>query len=155
MGAFPYLLLIGLSRHFGWTGPDSIAFPLAVTLPLAYAIPSLETWQRDAQKNASTILINTIDTQKVLDGLTQTLVRRSIMQQLGLGLLLFLGLYLAVGAAFSHILTKLYADIIPLDVDWSVLYGIAAIGALIALRVKRAYLVFALSMGALMVLKLF
>lgn len=156
MAAFPYLLLMGLSRHFGWGGdPASIAFPLAVTLPLAYAIPRLEIWQRDTQKSASALLVKQAQQQEVLFKLTQTLIRRSVLQQLCLGLALFWGLSLAVAFAFSYAISQGSASFIPLDVDWSVLYAIAAIGAVVALRVKRAYLVFAFSMGALLACKLF
>ena len=150
MAGFPYLLLLALSGHLGWTTPNTIAFPLAVALPLAYAVPLLEYRQRDLQKNASNRLILHAQEIVPITAFSGKLLITSTLQQLGGGLLVFLTLYGGVIWVFSFQIMRKNAGLIPLDVDWSVLYAIAATGALLSLRIKRAYVVFAICMAAIL-----
>lgn len=149
MPGFPYLILLTLSSVMGWTEPTALAFPLAVTMPLAYVIPFLEHRQRNLQKNASTKLITLAEGPGPLNNFPGRLIARSFLQQAGGGLLVFLLVYAVVYFIFSLDHDKL----IPLDVDWPILYAIAAIGALLSLRIKRAYSVFVLCMAALLLLR--
>lgn len=150
MPSFPYLILLALSSIMGWKEPTVLAFPLAVTMPLAYVIPFLEHRQRNLQKNASSKLITLAEGLGPLSSFPNRLIARSFLQQAGGGLLVFLVVYLSVYCIFS-----LDHDngFIPLDVDWSILYAIAAIGALLSLRIKRAYFVFILCMAALLLFR--
>jgi|GEM_PF-3816377 len=119
-------------------------------MPLAYVIPFLEHRQRNLQKNASSKLITLAEGLGPLSSFPNRLIARSFLQQAGGGLLVFLVVYLSVYCIFS-----LDHDngFIPLDVDWSILYAIAAIGALLSLRIKRAYFVFILCMAALLLFR--
>lgn len=153
MPTLPYLLLLALSKALGWMDPVTLAFPLAATMPLAYAVPLLEYKQRDLQKHASTNLIRMAEELRPLNGYPARLVLRSFFQQAGGGLLLFIGLYFVMYLLFSLEMTRRNAGFIPLDVDWSILYAIAAIGALLSLRIKRAYSVFALCMAGLLLFR--
>jgi PTS system mannose-specific IIC component len=150
MPSFPYIILLSLSGVMGWKEPTALAFPLAVTMPLAYVIPFLEHRQRNLQKNASTKLITLAEGPQPLNSFPGRLVARSFLQQAGGGLLVFLLVYVLVYYIFSFDHDN---GFIPLDVDWSILYAIAAIGALLSLRIKRAYSVFVLCMAALLLFR--
>jgi PTS system mannose-specific IIC component len=152
MPGFPYLILLALSSAMSWTEPTALAFPLAVTMPLAYVIPVLEYRQRNWQKHASTKFIALAETPRPLESFPGRLILRSCLQQAGGGLLVFVLAY----ASTHYIFSLAYDDgrgLIPLDVDWSILYAIAAIGALLSLRIKRAYSVFALCMAGMLLLR--
>jgi len=156
MAGFPYLILLSLSNTLGWTQPVTIAFPLAMTLPLAYAIPYVEQRQRNIQKQASTRLITHANEPGSLDGLPGRLLIRSVCQQLVSGLFIFVAAYGIIRFFFSFEATRNNtSSFISLDVDWSILYAIAAIGALLSLRIKLAYTVFSLCMAGLLILRLF
>ena len=155
MPGFPYLILLSLSNTLGWTQPVTIAFPLAMTLPLAYAIPYVEQQQRNIQKQASSRLIAHSSAPDRLDGLPGRLLTHSVFQQLVGGLFVFVAAYAIIRFFFSFEVTRNNAGFISLDVDWSILYAIAAIGALLSLRIKLAYTVFAFCMAGLLVFRLF
>ena len=152
MPGFPYLILLALASPMGWTDPAALAFPLAVAMPLAYAIPFLEYRQRDLQKNASTKLIALADNPRPLKDMPGRLVAHSCLQQAGGGLLVFLSTYALAYCVFSFVPYG-RGGLIALNIDWSILYAIAAIGALLSLRIKRAYSVFALCMAGLLLLR--
>ena len=154
MGAFPYLLLLFLSSRFDWTTPAALAFPLAAMLPLAYLLPYVESRQRDYQKNASSLLLRRARRDNPLGALPAQRIAISAFQQITIALTLFLTAAVAGQAIFSLDIVEKKAGFIPLDVDWSGLYSIAAIGSLLSLRIKRAYLVFVLCMTALLLIKL-
>jgi PTS system mannose-specific IIC component len=154
MPGFPYVILLALSTAMGWSEPTALAFPIAVVMPLAYAIPFLEYKQRNFQKIASTKLIDlAADGLLTLKNFPGRLIVRSCLQQAGGGLLVFLSVYALAHLVFSLAPHNGGRGLIPLDVDWSILYAIAAIGALLSLRIKRAYSVFALSMAGLFLLR--
>lgn len=154
MTAFPYLLLLALAKTFGWTDPVSLTFPLAVSLPLAYAVPLLEARQRDRQKSASDRLVLAAQGADPLHTLPGSLVRRSAVQHIFGGFLLFCLFYGGIVFLLSVPVLRAHALFVPLDVDWSILYAIAAIGALVSLRIRKVYLVFALCMAAFTLVKL-
>jgi len=157
MPGFPYLILLALASAMGWTEPTALAFPLAVLMPLAYVIPVLEYRQRNWQKYASTQLVTLAESPRPLDGLPGRLLARSSLQQIVGGLLVFVLAYVTAHYIFSFVNNSLNSGsergLIPLDVNWSILYAIAAIGALLSLRIKRAYSVFALCMAGMLLLR--
>lgn len=154
MGAFPYLLLLFLSNRFAWTTPAAFAFPLAAMLPLAYILPYVESRQRDYQKSASSLLLRQARRNGPLGALPARRIAVSIVQQLAIASLLFITAAVTSQTIFSLDVVEKKTVFIPLDVDWSVLYAIAAIGSLLSLRIKRAYVVFALCMTAILLIKL-
>ena len=153
MAAFPFLLLMALSGIMGWIDPVTLAFPLAVSLPLAYAIPVLEQALRDMQKSASSLLYEASSGDFPLGGLPGRLVCQSALLYLAVGMAAFAGVYAGVRAAFT--LAPVQSFLIPLDVDWPVLYIIAAIGGLLSLRIRRSFIVFGLCTGVLLLARIF
>lgn len=155
MAAFPYLIMLSLCEPLGWITPSSIAFPLAIVLPLAYAVPFVEYKLRQRHAQSSNLLVSRAEGTEPLEGLPGRLILRSCGEHLVVGLLSFCLIYLVMRAGCSLLLfSRNDAGLIPLDVNWPVLYAIAGIGGLLSLRIKRAYVVFAFSMLTLLVFKL-
>ena len=154
MPVFPYLLLLVLAHAFTWTTPVELAFPLAMLLPAAYIIPYIEAQQRNLQTTAYSQLICRSRQQTPLGKIPVKLIYISAQQQLFFGIASFLLLY-GITFFFFSLDGMENANFIPLDVDWPVLYAIAAIGALIALRIRRAYMVFSVFMVCFMIAKFY
>lgn len=155
MAAFPYLALLTLSGPFAWVSSSSLAIPLMLSLPLAYVIPRLEDRLRRTRSAISDTLVRQAKEQ--ITGpqpLAGRLLYREILYSTGFSLALFLTatiilylLFTLLGPNFPHSLLE--TPVFP-NVEWPILYGIAGIGAFLSLRIKRAYLVFALCMTALL-----
>lgn len=144
MPAFSYLILLSLASTFGWTSPESITFPLAMTLPLAHLIPLLENSQRSYQRAAYSRLVGEARKNRVLGSLPGKLLLISALQQIIAGWLCFFTIAIFLTYLFSR---KFMQDVlIPLSIGWTELYTIALIGALLSLRIRRAYVTFAASM---------
>ncbi len=142
MAAFPYLILLALSGLLGWGDSTTIAFPLALSLPFAYIIPYLEQRQRNYQKGAYNKLMRQARNKLAPTGkLAGSLLAASALQQLAAGLVFFWAACAAVYALFSLLVDKMIFPII-LEVDWPVLFAIAAIGSFLSLRIKPALAVF-------------
>lgn len=151
MPAFSYLLMLCLSAAFGWTEAQTIAFPLIVSLPFAYVMVFAEQRQRNLQKNAYGIILTQARKPSALGLLPGGLILVSALQLFAFGLALFAasfaGLYLLFSFEAVH---AFFPSSLP--VNWAVLYIMAALGSLLALRIRRAYLVFALSMACAVLL---
>lgn len=150
MAAFPYLLLLSLSTQFGWHTPISLAFPLAASLPLAHVVPVYEAFLRNKQSAWSEKLMQAAATETPLHGLAGYMMWKATLWAIVPGLLLFTGIYLFC-LWFVPLVQK--QAMFPLSLDWPVLYAIAAIGALLSLRIRRIYLAFALCMCAFVLVK--
>ena len=149
---FPYLMVLLLSRQFGWNNSASLAIPLAVTLPLAYVIPWLESRQRDYQKFASSRLTGEARKNFPLGALPLRLITISAAQQ-GIGVLcVFIGTHVLA----SHIFMQLhdYITFSSSGASWGILYIVAAVGSLLSLRIYRAYVFFFVCMALLFVNKI-
>lgn len=153
MPAYPYLLLLIFASVLGWTEPSSIALPLAVSLPLAYIVPFWEYRQRNRQSEASSRLVAQAEAETFLGGLPARAVMRSALQQLGLGMLLFWGGYACLAGVLATWRIVFARNAYPLDVGWPVLYAVAAVGAFVALRIRRAYITFAFCAVAILIAK--
>lgn len=151
MPAFSYLLLLAIASTFGWTSPESIAFPLAMTLPLAHLVPLLENSQRHYQRVAYSRLVGEARKNRPLGNLPGWLLSISALQQLVLGVACFF----IMGMSFEFLFSRKFMRhvLIPLSINWTELYTIALIGALLSLRIRRAYVTFAASMILLMSLR--
>lgn len=153
MASFPYILLMGLAAALDWRDAASLALPLALSLPLAHAVSLYEGQLRKHFNNGSEALIQKVEAMQEPGSLPASLLVKFSVQYLGLGLTLLCLLY-GLAAALLHI-PQMRAVIVnmTLDVDWPVLYAIAAIGALLSLRIRKLYLAFALAMAAFVLIK--
>lgn len=156
MPAFPYLLLLTLSGLFGLQNPAELILPLALVMPTAYVVLLLEQKQRGLQKNASARLTCKAEQNQLVHIYAGRLITLSLLQQITGGLALFI---LAYGSAVFLLNTlglppAMGGEAFPINLDWSILYFIAATGALLSLRIRRAYSVFALCSAVLVCLHL-
>ncbi|MDL2207308.1 hypothetical protein LJB82_01125 [Desulfovibrio sp. OttesenSCG-928-M16] len=152
MAAFPYLLLLALAAHFGWTSPTELAFPLAASLPLAHIVTLYEYLLRKRQGRSSDLLLLKAGGHEPLGRLPGLMVYKASFYYVAVGLALFAALYWLCLHLFNLPLVRRNV-FFPLNVDWAVLYAIAAIGALLSLRIRKVYLAFGLCMVAFVLLK--
>lgn len=153
MASFPYLLLLSLAGIFGWSDAASLTLPLMFVLPLAYFVAYIEQYHRDFQKKAFDRLMAGAVLPLPLGALSGKLVLMAAVQLLSFGLLLFLAAHIGLRLLFSWDILNNSAQGLP--VTWQILFVIAAIGALLSLRIKKAYLVFTLAMAGFSLLYIF
>lgn len=157
MPAFPFLILLASSSIFMWDTPVSLAFPLALTMPLAYAVPVYESWLRGRFAKDSFRVVDMAErSEQSLGSLPAKTLVRFWLWHAGSGMLCFFAAYALLVALFSlpfFAFLHLAPGTVPLNVSWPVLYGIAAIGAVLSLRIRRAYCTFGICMCALLVFR--
>lgn len=139
-----FFLVFCLALVFDWHTPAQFVLPLLLTLPCAYLGAMLERWQY-ARNNAALDPLHSWILAAPTGQSPGRIILFSLVQtaalQAGLFLLLFSLVYvLMLGGVeewFAGIFTRA-------QVKWTLLYGFAAIGAIVALRTRRAYAVLAL-----------
>lgn len=156
MPAFPYLLLLVLCARFSWESPSAIAFPLALLLPFAYVIPLVEAWQRNRLKGDSLAMLEAIERGGALPAaMPWRIIAGTSTAYLVLGFLAFavvsMGLSFLASAALEHE----GMGALPLRLNWPVLFAVAALGAVVGLRLRRVYLTLMLAALAVALGKLF
>ena len=149
MPAFPYLLLLFLCAHFGWESASTIAFPLALTLPFAYAVPLLEVGQRNRRKNDSAGMVAAIERDDGATTLPGRTLTKAVSAHMLQGLAAFVAACLAMLLLASLPFVHEHAGLVPLRLNWSALYIIGALGAVVGLRVRRVYLAVLLAVTAI------
>ncbi len=151
MAAFPYLMLMAFARTMDWSTPGHLAFPLALSLPLAYVQPHIEGYLRILQTGAYMRLMGRARRPAPLGRLPGSLMAAAVLRQFCVGLAAFVLVQgvAVVGLALPFSWTKTV-----LNADWSLLYGIASLGALMALRINRAYIIFTICILSVALIKL-
>jgi PTS system mannose-specific IIC component len=145
MPSFPYLVVLALCAFFHWTDPTSLVCPILLSLPLAYLPPLVERRLRDYRKLAYNQLLHHSRKNAPLGALPARLVGMSILRQMAIGLASFLAAALLFFLVFSLPVLQGLTDRVP-EVNWFELYAVASIGAVLSLRIRRAYVVFVLCM---------
>lgn len=146
-----FFLVFCLALVFDWHNPAQFALPLLLTLPCAYLGARLEHWQYTHNDKALESLQHWMlfpsagrsPEQAILRSLAQT-----GLLQAGLFLLLFSLVYLVMLSGVEEYFADIFSKA---QVSWKLLYGFAAIGAIVALRTRRAYAVLALCIGLLLI----
>lgn len=157
MPALPYLLILSLASVFSWDSPVALAFPLALSLPAAYLIPFYENKLRISFSAISSRLVRNAEAESgPLKNLPLHGIGKAWLIHSGIGMVFFFLPYTIIRVLFSlpfFSFLHLQPGVIPLNVSWPVLYVIAAIGAVLSLRIRRAYVTFAMFMATLMILR--
>lgn len=155
MPAFPYLLLLFLSRQFHWDTFSVIVFPLVLSLPFAYVVPLLEKWQRNRQKSDSLRMLDALEHTIVTLSSPGRVLLKAIFLHLGPGFAAFAAccFFMSLLASLSFVQESL--ALFPLQLDWPALYLAGAIGAIVGLRVRRVYMTVLLAALAVALGKLF
>lgn len=147
-GVLSLLLGLVLAGRFGLTSPDQIAVPLLLTLPAALSGAQLEYLLRKrANRQYNEILHwgrQAVDGDSPFAGMTRSALSTHALAQ---GLL-FLAWSLVLDITI-HLFVAFIGYIPHVNgIVWGHLWFVAGLGGLLALRVRRAYYVYAVSLAA-------
>ena len=136
-GALSYLLTFSMSLLFALHSPGQLVLPLFFTMGCAYASIWLERRQR-MRANALVETMAACEGRLSPDAVVYASLGERIAQQVGLYILCFYALY-----GILHMMVATLPGGIPFvpGITWESLYGVGAVGALLALRTRRAYAV--------------
>ncbi len=142
-GNLSFLLLYPLILIFGWLEPSQFVLPLLLCLSLAYTIKKVELYQRK-QNN---IYIEQVKqwTKNPQTGLHPShIIYKSLWQSIWIYALLYIVLFCLLYFLFSILGTTIPLPIVT-QFNWTLLYATALMGALLALRTKKAYAILLLA----------
>ncbi len=165
-GTFSFLLLYPICLLFQWELPSTLPLPLCICLIAGYGASLLERWQRRAnaqydaaleawamqnpddgnQEGKDDVRENALQQAQLSPSL---IISRARWRVLWSSALLYLGVFGCVYALLSWLETKHAVPIFP-HFNWYMLYAIALIGPILALRTRRAYRVLALGIICLL-----
>ncbi len=134
-------LTLSLVQYFSLISPSAIMLPLALSVPLALMGAKIEYYQRRWQDSGYNTLLQwaRIPVPRRNPHQPERLVMLSLLQQLCLNFALFtVGLLVLIGLLTIFPLHSLLY-IGGLKLTWPHLWLMAALGGLLALRVKRSY----------------
>lgn len=131
-----------LTTWFGLEQPSRIMLVLFASMPLAWIGTKVEGWLREREQGSYNALLNWARNpdSRHLPGV---LVLRSMARGLVMSWATFLAAVLILKEAFE-LFFALYPSLFThLDVTWAHLWVAASLGGLMALRLKRAYVILA------------
>lgn len=146
-----FFLVFCLALIFDWHSPAQFVLPLLITLPCAYLGAMLE--RRQYARNDTCLeplhswMLSPTTGQSPGRIIMHSLVQTALLQA-GLFLLLFSLVYVVMLSGVEECFTNIFSKA---QVSWRFLFGFAAIGAIVALRTRRAYAALALSIGLLLI----
>ena len=146
-GAASTLGALCLCEIWGLYDPPQALLPMAVCLPLAIFGARLENILRIWRDAAYNKLLHwarrsrRTDTPEILDGL----IIRSLVQQAAMNALFLFIFLFAYWALFSLLGAPRFFHNVDILIDWRHIWLCGAIGVVLALRIKQAYMVFALT----------
>lgn len=138
-------LCLSLCEYFKLSQPGEIVYPLVLTMPMAVLGAKLEYQQRRWQDGGYNSLLHwsRMPGHRRHPHKPERLVLFSLVQLVALNLALFtLGLLAILGILLLLGLDD-KAAMLDLPLGWAHLWFLAAIGGLLALRVKRSYIIVA------------
>lgn len=142
--SFSYLMLLVLGFYFNWATPGEVIVPLALSLPFAYLTPLLEGWLRKQRNMWNSQVLKKSRGTAALGKSTGVILGQSLALTLALELLLWIASTVALGFFLSFIMNSSFHVQSP-EASWGFLYLLGCTGAVLALRLRRAYLVFIFS----------
>lgn len=153
MPAFPYLLLLLFGPYMGWESPFGISvFPLALSLPFAHVVPLLEMELRSRQKTYSVKMLDTIEYSSMPVNMPGRILGKAISLHLLFGITAFVAACLGI-AMLAPILHE-YTDLDSFRLSWGAVAVIAALGAVVGLRIRRIYMAAIVAVFVVMAFKL-
>lgn len=148
-GALPYLLTFSMALLFGIRTPDQLVFPLFFTMGCAYVSVALERRQR-VRANALAETMVASEGRLSPDAVVYASLAGRAMQQGALYVLCFGALY---GLLRLTVLLPAGIPVVP-GITWNVLFGVGSVGALLALRTRRAYAVLGVCLIVMLVMRM-
>lgn len=143
-----YLLILPLQLLLRFSSPQELPLPLLLCLCCA----SLGAWLERYERLRANVLAEAVD-QWVINrqGLSpERAVGLSLAAQCALRFILYLVCWTALYGIMAWARGHNFIPVVP-GMSWSILYGIGFMGAVLSLRVRRAY---AVLMAALLILVL-
>lgn len=144
-----FFLVFCLALVFDWHEPAQFVLPVLLTLPAAYVSAMLERWQY-AHNNTMLEYLERWMQGRANGYSPSYIVARSLICTALLQGALFVLLFTA---CYSLLLTGVYKALAAMGqfpMSWVLFYGFAAIGAIVALRTRRAYALLALCIAVLL-----
>lgn len=146
-----FFLVFCLALVFDWHNPAQLFLPILLTLPCAYFGAMVERWQY-ARNDAALEHLNQWIEGNNTEYSPARIVALSLMQAAmlqGLAFLFLFGLVYALllNGGLDEWCVRLFAQN---PVSWTGLYGLSAIGAIVALRTRRAYAALVLCIAVLL-----
>ena len=132
------LAALSLASYFGLRHPGEVVLPLMVALPFGLLGARMEILQRTWQNRAYDRLVRTDGDRR---GTAGPVVAWSLIQTAGVQFFVFSGA-LALSVAFIQFFgVQVAVQELHLPIGWGHLWLLAAVGAILSLRVKKSYLV--------------
>ncbi len=131
-----------LTTYFGLEQPSRIMPVLFASMPLAWIGTKVEGWLREREQGSYNSLLNWVRNPGTVH-LPGVLILRSMTRSLFMSWISFLAAVLVLKQGFEIIFTLYPAIFSRLGVTWAYLWVAASLGGLMALRLKRAYVVLA------------
>ncbi len=142
-GTLSFLLLYPLCLMFDWTLPQQLPLPLFICMLFAHASAWLERWQRE-QNEANDARLelwveNTANPYALSPECSVALSHWRVLWSAAALYMVCFGVLFGLFTALEH------WYVIPMysSMSWHILYGAGLLGAVLALRVRRAYIVLA------------
>lgn len=137
LNVFSFWLMVPLCLHFSWIQPAPMLFPLMLAVLCAYGGAWLERWLR-VYRNTSLGQVHRWTAQTAQGCPPAQAVYQSVRQRFFLQLFFFFLCYITI----LEFTASLQARDLLLHLDaltWPIMYAVSALGALLALRTRRAY----------------
>ncbi|EGB13751.1 hypothetical protein DND132_0535 [Pseudodesulfovibrio mercurii] len=133
---------LALTTWFGLDQPSRIMFVLFASMPLAWIGTKVEGWLREREQGSYNALLNWARNprSKHLPG---ALILRSMARGLLMGWITFLAAILILKLGLDVFFAFYPPIFLHLGVTWAHLWVAASLGGLMALRLKRAYVILA------------
>jgi PTS system mannose-specific IIC component len=131
-----------LTTWFGLNQPSRIMFVLFASMPLAWIGTKVEGWLREREQGSYNALLNWARNpgSKHLPG---ALILQSMVKGLFMSWVSFLAAILILKQGFELVFSAYPTIFSHLGVTWAHLWVAASLGGLMALRLKRAYVILA------------
>ncbi len=142
-----FLLLFPLCHHFSWFLPAQVPLPLLVCILFAHVAAGLERWHRARNTALDARFELWVEHPSAPMALSpERIMLRSHWRVLWSSVVLYILCFGSVYVFFSYLVQEQLFPVFP-HVTWNILFGVGLLGAVLALRTQRAYVVLALSLS--------
>ncbi len=148
--ALSFLLLYPLCLIFQWSMPEQVVLPLVVCILFSHASAWLENWHRSVNASHDARLELWAEDVNNKHGMSpQKILYLSHWRVLWSSALLYVLCFVVLYAFFAVLTLWEWVPVFS-HVSWPILYGVGLLGAVLALRTRRAYVVLAFSVLAVL-----
>ncbi len=149
------LIALALVNYFGLSLPSQLVWPLLMSIPMALIARELEAYQRRLQNGSYNALLRWARSATSTEHLPEKLIYFSVLQLLVMNFVLFSFGLLALIGCYTILQDHLPADYLVFPFSWGWLWILAAVGGLLSLRIRPAYVTLCIAIGLFVVLSFF